>query len=132
VLFRIAPVACPRSLDEPVRFHAWVWNQSEHEVRIPAHLRSFVFPRAFDLLNNVEPIYTLSIAIPTEEVESVTIGPGAFHRFELEHEASKGGYYDYWFVLSVPESEANPNLWSGNVASNREFIAPSFKADDSK
>jgi hypothetical protein len=133
LLFRIAPIVWPVPLAEPVRFNAWVLNQSDHDIRIPTDLQSFASPRAFDLLKKVEPIYgKIMHPIVLPKVDSVRLAPGAYYGCVLEHGTQMGGPYEYWFVLSVPKSDANPDLWNGSVASNKQFMAPAFEKLDAK
>jgi hypothetical protein len=127
LLFRIAPTKWPVPLDEPVTFNAWVLNQSDHDIRIPTDLQSFVFPHAFDILKKVEPIYGISHAADLPEVDSVRLAPGAYYGCVIHHGTQMGGPWEFWFVLSVPKSDVNPDLWSGSVESNKQFMAPAFE-----
>lgn len=132
LLFRISPVAWPIPPNEPLRFHAWILNQSDHDIRIPTDLNSFVDPRAYDLLNKVEPIYGRIHPVVLPKVDSVKLAPGAYYGCMLEHGTQQGRTFEYWFVLTVPKSDANPDLWVGSVASNRQFVAPAFEKFDPK
>jgi len=127
LLFRIAPTQWPTPLKEPLRFNAWVLNQSDHDIRIPTELQSFVIPHAFDELNKYEPKYPLAVrATLPKEVESVKLAPGAFYGCTIEHGTQIGPWCAYWFELYVPKSDADPKLWSGSVESNKQFLSGSW------
>jgi hypothetical protein len=85
LIFRISLAKWPVSYaQEPVRLQAWVTNQTDHDVRIPVDLQSFVFPMAFKP-PDYKPVYGVTVGVPSKATESVKLPPGGFYGCILEH-----------------------------------------------
>ena len=119
--FRIALGKWPLPPGEHVRVRAWITNNSDHPIRIPTELGHFVFFEALQPPDN-KPVIGVGIAMPEERVESVVLPPGGFYGCIVEHIAPGTGFWELWLRFNVPKSKANPDLWTGELTSNRIFL----------
>jgi hypothetical protein len=85
-------------------------------------LQYFVFPEAFEPLKNYKQVYGVAIGVPSKEVENVVLPPGGFYGCTIVHGQFGLGFFEIWFRLWVPKSEANPDLWHGELESNKALL----------